>query len=277
MTSEILNFYSDASVSRIHGRMGAVFNDHWISHHYGTCLIDTYKSSIEFLELFALVAGVLTWSESLQHLRITIFCDNQSVRDIIYGDTSRFKVSMKLVRLLILDNLKYNRRVSVKYVKSQDNYLADPLSRGNFQQFWKLALKTMLPNPDKIPAYLFPPEKNPSLNIFANSIVGSPKTQCDKQRRDRRRNDMDSSSSMLSTSAILSIVDRLCTQSCRNLTNKNYYTVWKLFNQFFIRLDSKLDNWEDRIILFAGYLIENGRKSTTVKSSISAIKASTTQ
>ena len=45
------------------------------------------------------------------------------------------------------------------------------------------------------------------------------------------------------------------------------------FNEFFIRLDEKPDNWEDRILLFSGYLIDNDKKSSTVKSYISAIKA----
>ena len=34
----------------------------------------------------------------------------------------------------------------------------------------------------------------------------------------------------------------------------------------------KPDNWEDRIVLFVGYLIKNGRKSSTVRSYVSAIK-----
>ena len=54
---------------------------------------------------------------------------------------------------------------------------------------------------------------------------------------------------------------------------KNYYGIWKTFNQFIVRLDFKPTNWEDRITLFAGHLIHLGRKSNTVKSYISAIKA----
>ena len=46
-----------------------------------------------------------------------------------------------------------------------------------------------------------------------------------------------------------------------------------MFNNFYVKLDNKPDTWENRIILFVGYLIENERKSSTVKSYISAIKA----
>ena len=50
-----------------------------------------------------------------------------------------------------------------------------------------------------------------------------------------------------------------------------YYQVWKNFNQFFIRLNNKPYNWENRIVLFVGYLIETNKKSQTIKSYISAI------
>ena len=59
----------------------------------------------------------------------------------------------------------------------------------------------------------------------------------------------------------------------RDSTRNTYYSVWKNFNQFYIRLDEKPQTWEDRIVLFAGYLISNNKKSSTVKSYVSAIKA----
>ena len=51
-----------------------------------------------------------------------------------------------------------------------------------------------------------------------------------------------------------------------------YYTVWKLFNKFYLRLDNKPDTWEKRLVLFVAYLIDGKRQSSTVKSYISAIK-----
>ena len=69
------------------------------------------------------------------------------------------------------------------------------------------------------------------------------------------------------------IVDKLRSQQYRSSTRHNYYVVWKLFNKFFIRLDQKPDTWKDRLTLFVGYLIDNEKQSSTVKSYISAIKA----
>ena len=70
------------------------------------------------------------------------------------------------------------------------------------------------------------------------------------------------------------IVDKLRTEKVQNTTKNNYYSAWKAFNDFFISLDIKPDNWEDRVILFIGFLIEYKKvKSQTVKSYISAIKS----
>ena len=47
--------------------------------------------SIEYLELFALAAGLLTWRDEpeLKNRQITIFCDNQAVVDMINDMSSK--------------------------------------------------------------------------------------------------------------------------------------------------------------------------------------------
>ena len=52
----------------------------------------------------------------------------------------------------------------------------------------------------------------------------------------------------------------------------NYHCVWRVFSNFYLKLDVKPNNWEDRITLFVGYLIENNKKHTTINSYISALK-----
>ena len=61
------------------------------------------------------------------------------------------------------------------------------------------------------------------------------------------------------------IVDKLKGQRHRKTTRDNYYGIWKTFNEFFIKLDVKPKNWEDRITLFVAYLIDNNRKSMTIR------------
>ena len=82
-----------------------------------------------------------------------------------------------------------------------------------------------------------------------------------------------SGDSSISTAAVQSIVDKLKGERNRSSTRENYYKIWRKFNQFFIRLDTKLRSWEDRLVLFVGYLVNLNCRSSTIKSYISAICA----
>ena len=84
--------------------------------------------------------------------------------------------------------------------------------------------------------------------------------------------DSKSTSSSISTNAIKLIVEKLRTRGTRESTQQTYHSVWRQFNEFFIQLDEKPNNWEDRLVLFVGFLIEQKKKSSTIKSYISAIK-----
>ena len=69
------------------------------------------------------------------------------------------------------------------------------------------------------------------------------------------------------------IVYQLELSRFRDSIRNNYYQIWKAFNKFVIKLDIKPDTWEERIILYVGYLISRKRQSRTIRSYISAIKA----
>ena len=70
-----------------------------------------------------------------------------------------------------------------------------------------------------------------------------------------------------------SIVEELKFGRFRKATRKNYYTIWKAFNEFFIKLDRKPETWEERLTLFVGFLIKDNKKSSTIRSYVSGIKA----
>ena len=46
-----------------------------------------------------------------------------------------------------------------------------------------------------------------------------------------------------------------------------------MFNEFFVKLDAKPRRWEDQLNLFIAHLIQNKRKSTTIRCYISVIKS----
>ena len=83
---------------------------------------------------------------------------------------------------------------------------------------------------------------------------------------------MSFTESTISAVSLQRIINTLKNQSRRTTTRKNYYSVWKCFNQFYIKLDRKPTSWEDRLTLFVGYLVEQKKKSQTIRSYISAIR-----
>ena len=81
-----------------------------------------------------------------------------------------------------------------------------------------------------------------------------------------------SSSSQVSARDMEDILIRLRTHTTRSSTAKNYYSIWKKFNNFILILDSVPTNWEHRVSLYGAYLVDNGMQSQTLKSYLSAIK-----
>ena len=80
-------------------------------------------------------------------------------------------------------------------------------------------------------------------------------------------------SGSISTSHINKIIDKLRYEQNCDMTQKNFLAIWRVFSNFFFKLDIKPDNWTDRLPLFVGYLIDKNRRSSTIKSYVSAIKA----
>ena len=99
-----------------------------------------------------------------------------------------------------------------------------------------------------------------------------------KRRKERKKQksllsgSSGSSSSTISASEMKNIIEKLKSQRCRDSTRQTYYRIWKLFNKFLIRLDNMPKEWEERLVLFIGFLIENELQSSTVKTYLSAIK-----
>ena len=134
-TSRTLKFYSDAS-----GKIGfgAVYNKKWLFGVWSKQFLQK-KPSIEYLELYALCCALISWETDLMNCRIIIFCDNQAVVEMVNNTTSGCPNCMILIRLLVINNLKFNRRVSVRFVPTKLNDLADSLSRQQFDRFRRLA------------------------------------------------------------------------------------------------------------------------------------------
>ena len=139
VNSREICFYSDASALPTLG-FCAILRSRWIQAKWDTQLILREKPSIEFLELFALCAGIFSWEqhEELKNGRVTVWCYNMAVVHMINSLTSGCEKCMRLLRLLVLNGLKNNHRLTAFYVTSKDNFLSDALSRGQMERFHRL-------------------------------------------------------------------------------------------------------------------------------------------
>ena len=153
-----IDMFSDASGNFKLG-FGAYCGLEWIWGQWNERFCSEHKPSIEYLELFAVVAGVLNWIKLFSNRRIVLFCDNQSVVNMINNSSSKCRNCMVLVRLLVAESILRNVRVYARHVRTKDNGKADALSRFNLKRFWKLAGGTMNENPSSIPEDIWPMEK----------------------------------------------------------------------------------------------------------------------
>ena len=161
--AHILDFYMDASGGETNGGMGGVFNNSWIMAQWNETFMKEKKPSIAFLELFALVASIMVWKNKLMNTRFIMYCDNQSVVEMVNKLTSSCKNCMFLLRVLVKLGLTENFRVFVRFVPTLKNGRADALSRGDLKRFVKLSWEANV-KPDscgaKLPNEIWPPEKN---------------------------------------------------------------------------------------------------------------------
>ena len=153
MAEEIL-FYTDASKHGLRG-FGGFCNKSWMSASWGNNFIRICNPSIEFLELYALTAGILAWIHRFKNHRVVIFVDNTGVKHMINNNSSGCKRCMVLIRIIVLHCLIHNVRVYAKYVSTKDNEIADSLSRLQTRRFKRLTRhmkmdKLATPVPDLI-------------------------------------------------------------------------------------------------------------------------------
>ena len=155
-----IGFYSDASGSKDLG-FGALLGSDWLRGDWGSDFITQCEPSIEFLELYVLMAGILAWENhsDLNNKRVKLHCDNKAVVHMINNMTSFCKNCMVLIRVLVLNGLKFNRKLTACYISTKDNFLSDPLSWNQMSRFWSLAPANMSRQPTKLPEVIWPISK----------------------------------------------------------------------------------------------------------------------
>ena len=158
LNADMLDMYSDAAGNYKLG-FGAYCGPEWLYGQWDQSFCATNKPSIEYLELFAVLAGVLNWIQLFNNRRIILFCDNESVVHMINGLSSSCENCMVLIRLLTAESIIRNVRIYARHVGTKDNGKADALSRLDFDRFWNLAGDDMNSKPSTIPEAIWPMQK----------------------------------------------------------------------------------------------------------------------
>ena len=132
LIADEIDMFSDAS-----GKLGfgALCGLDWMYKMWDHQFITKCKPSIEYLELFGVVAGVLTWIHRFKNRRIILFCDNKSVVDMINQTTTSCRNCMVLIRILVFKGLIENVRIFARHIEGVKNVLADNLSRDRLDLF----------------------------------------------------------------------------------------------------------------------------------------------
>ena len=133
-----IDLATDAS-GNPHLGMGGTYRDRWFIQQWNHKFILKHKPSINYLELYAVTVAVFMWISEFQNQRVTLFCDNMSVVHMINSNTSSCKNCMVLIRLIVLESMTHNVRVTAKHLEGKSNIYPDLLSRLKYDQFWRTA------------------------------------------------------------------------------------------------------------------------------------------
>ena len=159
LIADEIDMYSDASGKM---GMGAICGESWMYWDWSSEFLEEYTPSIEYLELYAVTAAVLSWIDRFRNRGIILFCDNKSVVDMINNTSTSCKNCMVLIRMIVLKGLVDNVRIFARHVPGVQNGLADSLSRNKFSEFYKLCAaegRSLDSTPTKVPQVLWPIQK----------------------------------------------------------------------------------------------------------------------
>ena len=129
---EILHVFTDASDYGF----GAVWGDLWFGMVYSGQMADLRSRSINWRELHVAVRAMATWAPSFAGKKVMFHIDNQATCGILNKLYTPVGELMELVRLWCLLVESHSVITAVVYINTNDNVLADAISRGDLNTFF---------------------------------------------------------------------------------------------------------------------------------------------
>ena len=147
--ADSVQLYTDASGSLGFGAYfnGAWFRGDWQPHQR------LPLRSIQWQELFAIVAAASTWGHLWAGLRIHFHCDNLPIVQAWARQSAKHPDLMRLLRTLFLVAAQHSFTIRLSHLPGRLNSIADALSRNNLPLFFTLAPQAD-PQPTPTPHHL---------------------------------------------------------------------------------------------------------------------------
>ena len=128
-----IDLYTDASGTL---GCGAYFQGSWFHYPWQPHQLE---ASIQWQELFAILAAALTWGHQWTGKRLRFFCDNKAIVKAWQNKSAKHPSIVALLRRLFLHAARYDYVLTFQHLPGKDNVLADALSRRQFTRFFSLA------------------------------------------------------------------------------------------------------------------------------------------
>ena len=159
LTADIIDMYTDSSANANLG-CGGKCDSNWFVQQWDGNFIHEVNPSINYLELYAVTVAVYLWIHRFKNKKVTLFCDNMSVVNMINNKSSKCKNCMVLLRLIVLKGLIQNVSISADHVMGVRNTISDLLSRQKVSQFRNITKNDNYDDePTPIPDELWPMDK----------------------------------------------------------------------------------------------------------------------
>ena len=129
---------------------GAYFQRAWIM---GKWSHNQQGRSIQWKELFAIVAAAATWGPTWQRRKIRVYCDNLAIVQVWLAKNPKDKQVAALCRTLFFIAAENHFNISIHHLPGINNPIADALSRQQVQRFKRLAPEADA-SPTPTPAWL---------------------------------------------------------------------------------------------------------------------------
>ena len=149
ISSNSLQLYTDSAQSR---GFACIFQQFWA---YGAFSDKVKKFHINILELYPIALAVFLFGHHWRNRNVLFISDNLSIVYCINKQTSKDKIIMRLLRIIVLESLRHNFCFAAKHITSKQNSICDKLSRFQIAEA-KAEAKYLQKLPVQIPAHLIP-------------------------------------------------------------------------------------------------------------------------